>query len=418
MSQRAHRPDGRRRRHHPGRAGPGDPRRPAGRAGRAGRPRHRQDRRRAAPRRLPALHPPPHPRAPRRARHRPERHLPALHRPGAAVAGRDRRGPAHARRPVPRRARDRHPRPGRGRQGRRADGPACSSRRSATGSGCRRHDLDGRRRPGARSRCGARRSCAPATAPASTRRPHNVARKLFVTELLNELARAEARVLDRPFDDEDLPYARERLWSEPGVVDALDAAVAAAYPGKAAGRAAEVARQRSGPPPDPVFPVSNGPCSHARTTRLAGRWRTSRCSTRPPSCSASTTRPPRRPAARSSAPSGWRRSTPRRCSTSTGVADLGAGRRRDAGRLEPRQRPGPVHRRARRRRPHLGLRARDHRRGPGALRDGLADGAAPQPDPLDDRGRRRRPDRLAGRRPIVEGDAESRSWAGAGGRSG
>ena len=56
----------------------------------------------------------------------------------------------------------------------------------------------------------------------STRKPHNVARKLFVTELLNELARGEARVLDRPFDDEDLPYARERLWSEPGVVDALD----------------------------------------------------------------------------------------------------------------------------------------------------------------------------------------------------
>jgi DNA helicase IV len=57
----------------------------------------------------------------------------------------------------------------------------------------------------------------------ATRKPHNVARKLFVTELLNELARGEARVLDRPFDDEDLPYARERLWSEPGVVDALDA---------------------------------------------------------------------------------------------------------------------------------------------------------------------------------------------------
>ncbi len=56
----------------------------------------------------------------------------------------------------------------------------------------------------------------------STRRPHNVARKLFVTELLSELARAEARVLDRPFDDEDLPYARDRLWSEPGVQAALD----------------------------------------------------------------------------------------------------------------------------------------------------------------------------------------------------
>src|SRR3984957_17432230 len=56
----------------------------------------------------------------------------------------------------------------------------------------------------------------------ATRRAHNVARKLFVTDLLSELARAEARVLDRPFDDEDLPYARDRLWSEPGVYDALD----------------------------------------------------------------------------------------------------------------------------------------------------------------------------------------------------
>jgi len=56
-----------------------------------------------------------------------------------------------------------------------------------------------------------------------TRRPHNVARKLFVTELLTELSRAEARVLDRPFDDEDLPYARERLRAEQGVYDAIDA---------------------------------------------------------------------------------------------------------------------------------------------------------------------------------------------------
>src|ERR1700733_12780140 len=58
--------------------------------------------------------------------------------------------------------------------------------------------------------------------PRPPRRPHNVARKVFVTDLLNELARAEARVLGRPFDDEDLPYARERLWGEPGVYDALD----------------------------------------------------------------------------------------------------------------------------------------------------------------------------------------------------
>jgi DNA helicase IV len=56
----------------------------------------------------------------------------------------------------------------------------------------------------------------------STRRPHNAARKLFVTDLLNELAVAEAKALDRPFEAEDLPYARQRLWSEPGVRAALD----------------------------------------------------------------------------------------------------------------------------------------------------------------------------------------------------
>jgi len=53
-------------------------------------------------------------------------------------------------------------------------------------------------------------------------KPHNVARKLFVTEILSELARAESRVLDRPLEDEDLPDARERLWSEPGVINAVN----------------------------------------------------------------------------------------------------------------------------------------------------------------------------------------------------
>jgi DNA helicase IV len=55
------------------------------------------------------------------------------------------------------------------------------------------------------------------------RKPHNVARKPFVTELLGALARAEAAALDRPFDPEDLPYARARLWDEPPVRAALDA---------------------------------------------------------------------------------------------------------------------------------------------------------------------------------------------------
>ena len=55
------------------------------------------------------------------------------------------------------------------------------------------------------------------------RKPHNVARKLFVTDLLGALARAEAKALDRPLDSEDIPYARARLWDEPPVRAALDA---------------------------------------------------------------------------------------------------------------------------------------------------------------------------------------------------
>jgi DNA helicase IV len=57
----------------------------------------------------------------------------------------------------------------------------------------------------------------------STRKVHNVARKLFVTDLLTELARAEARVLNRPLDADDLPDARARLWDTEGVNAALDA---------------------------------------------------------------------------------------------------------------------------------------------------------------------------------------------------
>ncbi|MGH3194333.1 MAG: HelD family protein [Streptosporangiaceae bacterium] len=55
------------------------------------------------------------------------------------------------------------------------------------------------------------------------RKPHNVARKLFVTEMLGALAAAEARALGRELDPEDVPYARVRLWDEPPVRAALDA---------------------------------------------------------------------------------------------------------------------------------------------------------------------------------------------------
>ncbi len=78
------------RRHHPGRAGPGDPRARQGRRLDLRRPRHRQDGRRAAPRGVPPLHRPPSLRGWRRADRRPERRLHALHRAGAAVARRDR----------------------------------------------------------------------------------------------------------------------------------------------------------------------------------------------------------------------------------------------------------------------------------------------------------------------------------------
>jgi DNA helicase IV len=54
------------------------------------------------------------------------------------------------------------------------------------------------------------------------RKPHNVARKLFVTGMLDALARAEAEALGRPLDAGDLPYTRARLWDEEPVRKALD----------------------------------------------------------------------------------------------------------------------------------------------------------------------------------------------------
>jgi DNA helicase IV len=55
------------------------------------------------------------------------------------------------------------------------------------------------------------------------RKPHNVARKLFLTEMLSALTAAEARALGRQLDPEDVPYTRARLWDEPPVRAALDA---------------------------------------------------------------------------------------------------------------------------------------------------------------------------------------------------
>ena len=56
----------------------------------------------------------------------------------------------------------------------------------------------------------------------SLRKPHNAARKLFVTEMLGALAGAESAALGRPLDPDDLPYTRARLWDEAPVRAALD----------------------------------------------------------------------------------------------------------------------------------------------------------------------------------------------------
>ncbi|WP_329430286.1 AAA family ATPase [Streptosporangium sp. NBC_01495] len=56
----------------------------------------------------------------------------------------------------------------------------------------------------------------------SARHPHNVARRLFVIDMLRALALEEAARLDGPLE-EDLRYARKTLWAQPAVREALDA---------------------------------------------------------------------------------------------------------------------------------------------------------------------------------------------------
>jgi DNA helicase IV len=54
------------------------------------------------------------------------------------------------------------------------------------------------------------------------RKPHNVSRRLFITDMLTALVRAEAAQLGRPLDGEDLPYLRAELWEQDAVRHALD----------------------------------------------------------------------------------------------------------------------------------------------------------------------------------------------------
>ena len=213
-----HRPAVRHRRHDPGRAGRDHPRRAARRARGAGRPRHRQDGRRAPPRRLPPLHAPLPARGPGRARRRPQPALPRLHRAGAAEPRRGRRGAGRARRP-PRRHHRRRPSraaTARSRPGSRATcaWPRCWPRPCTTGS----------------ARCGAR--CASATAcRRSASRPsqsqaivadakrrfrlHNAGRRHVEASVFATLADS-ARV---PVEAHEV---RERLRHAPEVREALE----------------------------------------------------------------------------------------------------------------------------------------------------------------------------------------------------
>ncbi|MBB2915302.1 DNA helicase IV [Streptosporangium becharense] len=56
----------------------------------------------------------------------------------------------------------------------------------------------------------------------TSRHPHNVARRLFMMDILKALAADEAEQLGSPPDEEDLRYARKALWSQDAVRDAVD----------------------------------------------------------------------------------------------------------------------------------------------------------------------------------------------------
>ena len=235
------------------------------------------------------------------------------------------------------------------------------------------------------------------------RKPHNVARKLFVTDLLGALAQAEARALGRQLDPDDVPYTRARLWDEAPVRAALDGlwplltaqrlvagllaeegALRQAAPGFTAAERAGLLRPGA---PD-AWTVADVPLLD-EAAQLLGTDDT-----------AEKTR--RRAAERE------RRAEER--VRQGGARDHRPGRaglrgRRHAGRLEPRHRPAAHHGRTGLGRPLLGLRARDRGRGAGAVRDGLADGDAPDPDPVPHRGRRRGAAGERGRRPLLGADA-------------
>ena len=248
----------------------------------------------------------------------------------------------------------------------------------------------------------------------SSRRPHNVARKLFVTELLTELARSEAKVLNRPLDEEDLPRRARPPLGHRRRQRGTGRFLAAAHPGNAALRPARVAASDQ----SAAGFVLDHP-ERERLTRTAhpSRWTVADVPLLDEAAELlgvddSAQKAARRAAERARRADPGVRAGGHRLGRRPGHGVLHDGwparhaRRRAALRLEHHGRRCVLHRGARRGRPDLGLRPRDHRRGAGAVGDGMADGAAPQPGPLNDRGRRRGANRLARRGDLLEGDAQ------------
>ena len=402
-----------------------------------GRPGDREDRGRAAPRRLPALHPPRAAGPQRRAGRRPQRRVHPLRRGRAPRAGRV-GGGVHHPRPAARTASSRPPstrtrwprtKGGAGDAGR----PAPRRRRPA---GAARVADRGSSSTTSPSRSTGRRRRRPASRARATGLPHNAARTTFrdtlgsllveqgverldqdledppeLAELLRELgdlpeiepasaAQLSAELRHELRDDlrSDLGFhaAVERLW--PVLTPEQVLAELFASPDRLASAGGGTDLSGLHRAEGSAWTVADAPLLDELAELLGPPRPTARRATR-------TTRQRRQRAYAAevlsileSADRAARRRGPRRAAPDR-LRHRGRARR-PAGARAPHER-----RRAGGRRPGLAVRASRRRRGAGALRHGLARPAAALPDPLDHRGGRPR----AAQRP--------RGSAGVGGRA-
>ena len=272
------------------------PRRPGG----PGRPRHRQDRRRAAPGGVPALHPPrellpaagvlivgPNPTFLRYI----GQVLPSLGETGVLLR-------THGR-PVSRASSAQRDRAGRdrGAQGPGGDGRGARRRPCATGSAVPDEplEIDGRAGDADAS---TRRPCAPpGTGPGAAGRPHNLARRA-----LRRGDRARARRPGRRADRRRPARRRQPARRGGPRRDPPRAARGAGGPGRPAtgcgrcsprsGCSPTCSPTRTGSPPPRRCSAEDERALLRPRAAAAGRPPTCRCSTRPPSCSARTSGPP------------------------------------------------------------------------------------------------------------------------------